>query len=132
MGGCCGCGSSSASKTADFDGTLAKQNSGETAEKRNAESIKLLRQEAVKVEDATVDQIAAALSNLSVADREKLEKALRSNVVETKPDEEPKSVDGPASLEDARADDEAQRPQGTTEGDDKVEEVPCGGGVYSC
>merc|ERR1712039_54037 len=175
---------------ADFDKTLVK-NSADTSAKQNAESIELLRQAAGKLEDASDDDIAAVLSNLSLADREKLEKVLRSNAVEAKPDEEPqplaqpvellkqaavkvedatvneieaalsnlspadreklenvlrsnavkvigsqffadgdeetKPVDGPKSLEDARGDVEAQPPQGT----DKVKD-PCAGAICGC
>merc|ERR1712039_701884 len=118
---------------ADFDKTLAK-NSADTSAKQNAESIELLRQAAGKLEDASVDDIAAVLSNLSLADREKLENVLRSNAVKVigsqffaDGDEETKPVDGPKSLEDARGDVEAQPPQGT----DKVKD-PCGGAICGC
>lgn len=113
-----GCGNSKASNVeaankgsgeapnADFDKTLAKD-SGETAAKQNPQSsIELLQQYAGKCDAATVDEIAAALSDLSVAGRQKLAEALGSDV-----------------SEDARADVEAQPPQGTTNGDDKVEEA---------
>merc|ERR1712217_734431 len=114
MGCSMGCGKSKASEdsgkasNADFEKTLAKD-SGETAEKQNPQSsIELLQEYAGKCDAATVDEIAAALSDLSVAGRQKLAEALgsSSNV-----------------LEDARADVEAQPPQGATNGDDKVEEA---------
>jgi len=62
-----------------------------------------------------------------VAERQKLEEVLGSIAVEAKPVEEVNPVEGPKSLEDARADGEVQPLQGTTNGDETGEEPSTNG-----